>query len=102
MTRMNVETSTVTRPPSGRVAQALEIYRSIAACNECIARGNDTHALTAAWMLPCYQAGFRRIVRALTPFIRNEPRSRCSGQMKSSLRRPKQVPTMIASWPMPV
>ena len=26
------------------------------------------------------------IVRASTPFIRNEPRSRCSGQMKSSFR----------------
>jgi hypothetical protein len=67
MTRMNVETSTVTRPPSGRVAQALELYRSIAACNECIARGNDAHALTAAWMLPCYQAGFRSLARELTP-----------------------------------
>jgi hypothetical protein len=42
------------------------------------------------------------ITRGSTPFIRNDPRSRCSGQMKSSLRSPKQVPTMIASWPMPV
>ena len=42
------------------------------------------------------------IARGSTPFIRNAPRSRCSGQMKSSCRRPKQVPTMIASWPMPV
>ena len=32
-----------------------------------------------------------------TPFIRNDPRSRCSGQMKSSFRSPKQVPTMMAS-----
>ena len=42
------------------------------------------------------------ITRGSTPFIRNDPRSRCSGQMKSSFRSPKQVPTMIASWPMPV
>jgi hypothetical protein len=75
MTRMNVETSTVTRPPSGRVAQALEIYRSIAACNECVARGNDAHALTAAWMLPCYQAGFRSLARELTPVEESALRS---------------------------
>jgi hypothetical protein len=42
------------------------------------------------------------ITRGSTPFIRKDPRSRCSGQMKSSFRSPKQVPTMIASWPMPV
>ncbi len=42
------------------------------------------------------------IARGSTPFIRNDPRSRCSGQMKSSFRSAKQVPTMIASWPMPV
>jgi hypothetical protein len=75
MIRMNVETSTVTRPSSGRVAQALAIYRSIAACNECIARGNDVHALTAALMLPCYQAGFRSLALELTPAEENALRS---------------------------
>ena len=49
-----------------RVAQALGIYRSIAACNERLARGNDVHALTAALMLPCYQAAFRRLASELT------------------------------------
>ena len=44
----------------------------------------------------------RHHVARLTPFIRNAPRSRCSGQIQSSFRSPKQVPTMIASWPMPV
>ena len=67
MTSMRTETNTATPQPAGRVAQALEIYRSIAACNECMAHSNDAHALAAALMLPCYQAGFRRIVRALTP-----------------------------------
>jgi hypothetical protein len=75
MIRMNVETSAVTRPSSGRVAQALAIYRSIAACNECIARDNDVHALTAALMLPCYQAGFRSLARELTPAEENALRS---------------------------
>ncbi|BEP47361.1 MULTISPECIES: hypothetical protein [Variovorax] len=48
-----------------RVAQALGIYRSIAACNERLARGNDVHALTAALMLPCYHAEFRRVASEL-------------------------------------
>ena len=42
------------------------------------------------------------ITRGSTPFIRNAPRSRCSGQIQSSFRSSKQVPTMIASCPMPV
>ena len=51
-----------------RVAEALGIYRSIAACHARIARGNnDAHALTAALMLPCYEAGFRRLAGTLTP-----------------------------------
>jgi hypothetical protein len=62
-----------------RVAQALGIYRSIAACNERLARGNDVHALTAALMLPCYQAGFRRLALALTPVEANA--------LESALRR---------------
>jgi len=49
-----------------RIAQALGIYRSIAACNERLARSNDVHALTAALMLPCYQAEFRRLARDLS------------------------------------
>ena len=67
MTSMRTETNTATLQPTGRVAQALEIHRSIAACHAHIARNDTVHALTAALMLPCYQAGFRRIVRALTP-----------------------------------
>lgn len=56
-----------TGQPSVRVARALEIHRSVAACNEHIARGNDdTHALTAALMLPCYRAEFRNLVLAMT------------------------------------
>jgi len=55
-----------------RVAQALGIYQSIAACNERLARGNDVHALTAALMLPCYQAEFRRLAGALSPAEQDE------------------------------
>ena len=55
-----------------RVAQALGIYRSIAACNERLARGNDIHALTAALMLPCYQAEFRRLAGALSAAEQDE------------------------------
>ncbi len=42
------------------------------------------------------------IWRALTPFISSAPRSRCRGKIQSSGRKPKQQPTMIASWPIPV
>ena len=48
------------------VARALEIHRSIAACHEHIARHDNIHAHTAALMLPCYQAEFRRLALALT------------------------------------
>ena len=58
-----------------RVAQALGIYRSIAACNERLARSDDVHALTAALMLPCYQAEFRRLARELTHAEQDELRS---------------------------
>jgi hypothetical protein len=51
---------------TARVAQALEIHRSIALCNAYIDRGSDVHALTAALMRPCYQAEFRRLVLELT------------------------------------
>lgn len=57
-----------------RVAQALGIYESIAACNERLARGNDVHALTAALMLPCYQAEFRRLASELSPAEQDELR----------------------------
>ena len=57
-----------------RVAQALGIYQSIAACNERLARGNDVHALTAALMLPCYQAEFRRLASELTHAEQDELR----------------------------
>jgi hypothetical protein len=63
------------KQPSGRVAQALEIYRSIVACNECIARNNDVHALTAALMLPCYRAEFASLALELTHVEENELRS---------------------------
>jgi hypothetical protein len=49
-----------------RVAQAIGIYRSIAACHERLAGGDDIHALTAALMLSCYQAGFRRLAGELS------------------------------------
>ena len=57
---------------TGRVAQAFEIYRSIASCNGYLARLDDVHALTATLMLPCYQAEFRRLARDLTPVEQNE------------------------------
>ncbi|AGU51674.1 hypothetical protein VAPA_1c46060 [Variovorax paradoxus B4] len=52
--------------PSGRVAQALGIHRSIAACHAYLARNNDVHALTAALMLPCYRAEFGRLALAMS------------------------------------
>ncbi|KLN57756.1 hypothetical protein [Variovorax paradoxus] len=58
-----------------RVVQALGIYRRIAACNERLARCDDVHALTAALMLPCYQAEFRTLARELTPAEQDELRS---------------------------
>ena len=71
MTSMRTETNTATPQPAGRVAQALEICRSIAACHEHIARNDAVHALTAVLMLPCYQAGFRRLALAMTPVEAN-------------------------------
>ncbi|MGJ3703359.1 hypothetical protein [Variovorax sp. AFSI2.2] len=57
-----------------RVAQAIGLYRSIAACDECMARGDGVHAFTAALMLPCYRADFRRLVLELNPLEENELR----------------------------
>jgi hypothetical protein len=62
-----------------RVAQAIGLYRSIAACDECIARGDDVHALTAALMLPCYKAEFMRVVLELGPKEENELSSALRG-----------------------
>jgi hypothetical protein len=47
------------------VERAFAIHRSICACHAHIARGDGVHALTAALMLPCYEAGFGRIARSL-------------------------------------
>ena len=58
--------------PSGRVAQVIEIYRSIASCNGYLTRRDDVHALTATLMLPCYQAEFCRLARELTRVEQNE------------------------------
>ena len=57
---------------SARVAQALQIHRSIAACHAYLARGDDAHALTATLMLPCYRAEFERLVLAMSAAERNE------------------------------
>lgn len=62
--------NTATTQPSALVAQALAIYRSIAACHAHIASNSksasNTHALTAALMLPCYQRSFRELALAMT------------------------------------
>lgn len=56
-----------TRRPSTKVARALEIHRSVMACNAHIAIDREsTHALTAALMLPCYKAEFRNLVLAMS------------------------------------
>jgi hypothetical protein len=54
---------------SAGVAQAIEVYRNVAACKARIAGGGsgNVHALAAALMLPCYQAEFRMRAQALTP-----------------------------------
>ncbi|UVH56517.1 hypothetical protein NWF24_27290 [Variovorax paradoxus] len=60
--------NTATTQPSALVAQAIDIYRSIAACHAHIANNssNNANALTAALMLPCYQSSFRELALALT------------------------------------
>jgi hypothetical protein len=60
---------------SDRVAQALDIYRSIVACHEYGARRNDVHALTAGLMLPCYQAEFGRLTLEMSRVEETELRS---------------------------
>jgi hypothetical protein len=53
---------------SGSVAQAIEVYRNVAACKARIVRSGsaNVHALAAALMLPCYKAEFRMRAQALT------------------------------------
>ncbi|MDQ0084237.1 hypothetical protein J2W35_004605 [Variovorax boronicumulans] len=61
--------NTATTQPCALVAQALAIYRSIAACQAHIANNSSSssaNALTAALMLPCYQSSFRELALALT------------------------------------
>lgn len=58
--------------PPGRVAQALAIHRNIAACGDHLERNNDVHALTAALMLPCYQAQLGRLARAMSAVEKRE------------------------------
>jgi len=62
--RSDEDTASQTSP---RVARALETYRSVIACHEHIAGGSGVHSLTAALMLPCYQAEFRDLALAMTP-----------------------------------
>jgi len=78
----------------GRVAMALEIHESIAACNEHLARDNDVHALTAALMLPCYLAEFRNLVLGLTEVEENELRSvLASYSLASSMESSHSAPS---------
>lgn len=58
--------------PSARVAQALQIHRSIEACHAHLARSDGIHALTATLMLPCYRAEFERLVLAMSAAETNE------------------------------
>jgi hypothetical protein len=67
---MNSDQQPSGRP--GRIEQALEIHRSIAACNEYLARSDDVHSLTAALMLPCYRVEFGRLTLAMSAAEKNE------------------------------
>jgi len=58
--------------PPARVAQALGIHRSIAACHAYLARNDHIHALTAALMLPCYRDQFGRLTLAMSAAEKNE------------------------------
>jgi len=52
--------------PSARVAEALQIHRSISACHAHLVQSDGVHALTATLMLPCYRAEFERLVLAMS------------------------------------
>ena len=76
--------------PSTRVAEALQIHRSIAACHAHLARSDGIHALTAALMLPCYRAEFERLVLAMSAAERNELMSLLPiGEARQSLSLPR-------------
>ena len=75
---------------SDRVAEALQIHRSIAACHAYLARSDDAHALTATLMLPCYRAEFERLVLAMSAAETNELMSRLPiGEERQSLSLPR-------------
>ncbi|CAN7582204.1 hypothetical protein [Variovorax paradoxus] len=75
---------------SARVAEALQIHRSIAACHAHLARSDDAHALTATLMLPCYRAEFERLVLAMSAAETNELMSRLPiGEERQSLSLPR-------------
>ncbi|CAN7585560.1 hypothetical protein [Variovorax paradoxus] len=75
---------------SARVAEALQIHRSIAACHAYLARSDDAHALTATLMLPCYRAEFERLVLAMSAAETNELMSRLPiGEERQSLSLPR-------------
>ena len=57
----------VDNPTIDRVQEALDVYRSIAACNGYLSRGDDVHSLTAAMMLPAYRVQFQQLALRLTP-----------------------------------
>lgn len=63
------------KPSSDRVAQALDIHRSIEACHDHLARSSGVHTLTAALMLPCYRAEFGKLALQLTPAEARELRT---------------------------
>lgn len=76
--------------PSTRVAQALQIHRSIAACHAHLARSDGIHALTAALMLPCYRTEFERLVLAMSAAETNELTSLLPvGEARQSLSLPR-------------
>uniref|UniRef100_C5CJZ0 Uncharacterized protein n=1 Tax=Variovorax paradoxus (strain S110) TaxID=543728 RepID=C5CJZ0_VARPS len=76
--------------PSARVAEALQIHRSISACHAHLAQSDGVHALTATLMLPCYRAEFERLVLAMSAAETNELMSRLPiGEERQSLSLPR-------------
>ncbi|MDR6427044.1 hypothetical protein J2738_003182 [Variovorax paradoxus] len=76
--------------PSARVAQALQIHRSIAACHAHLAQNDGVHALTATLMLPCYRAEFERLMLAMSAAERNELMPMLPlGEVRQSLNLPR-------------
>jgi hypothetical protein len=54
-------------PTLDRAQRALDLCRDIAACERYLTRTGDVHALTAAWMLPCYRAELAKLRLRLGP-----------------------------------